>query len=182
MYYALYRKYRPKDFDSVVGQDIIVKTLKNSIINNSFTHAYMFFGPRGTGKTTIARLLTGILYNLEYIPQYKYTEVTAKDLIASYVGQTSGKTYGVIRNALGGVLFIDEAYSLLSYDGENSFGEESLATIIKAMEDYKDRLVIIFAGYKKEMASFVDANPGIASRIGYTFDFKNYNAEELTKI
>ena len=107
MYQALYRKYRPKDFDSVVGQDSIIKTLKNSIINNSFSHAYMFFGSRGTGKTTVARHLSDILYNLGYIKENKLLEVSSKDLVAEYVGQTSIKTNSVIERALGGVLFID---------------------------------------------------------------------------
>ena len=182
-----------KDLNELVGLEKIksqirdwvslLKFNKRTNINiKDFNLNMIFEGNPGTGKTTIARLLTGILYNLEYIPQYKYTEVTAKDLIASYVGQTSGKTYGVIRNALGGVLFIDEAYSLLSYDGENSFGEESLATIIKAMEDYKDRLVIIFAGYKNEMENFIKRNPGMLSRVGYKMEFKDYSIDELMEI
>ena len=182
-----------KDLNDLVGLEKIKSQIKDwvsllkfnkrtNIDIKDFNLNMIFEGNPGTGKTTIARLLTGILYNLEYIPQYKYTEVTAKDLIASYVGQTSGKTYGVIRNALGGVLFIDEAYSLLSYDGENSFGEESLATIIKAMEDYKDRLVIIFAGYKNEMENFIKRNPGMLSRVGYKMEFKDYSIEELMEI
>ena len=182
-----------KDLNDLVGLEKIKSQIRDwvsllkfnkrtNIDIKDFNLNMIFEGNPGTGKTTIARLLTGILYNLEYIPQYKYTEVTAKDLIASYVGQTSGKTYGVIRNALGGVLFIDEAYSLLSYDGENSFGEESLATIIKAMEDYKDRLVIIFAGYKNEMENFIKRNPGMLSRVGYKMEFKDYSIDELMDI
>ena len=118
-----------------------------------------------------------------YIKQNKLIEVSSKDLVAEYVGQTAPKTMAVIERALGGVLFVDEAYSLASEEGSgNSFNKEAIATLIQAMENYRDNLVVIFAGYTKEMQAFLNANSGIVSRIGYTLDFKDYTSEELLKI
>lgn len=143
----------------------------------------VFLGNPGTGKTTVARMVAGILYNLKYIDQNKLVEVSAKDLVAEYVGQTGPKTMAVIEKAMGGVLFVDEAYSLASKLGENSsFNEEAIATLIQAMENYRDNLVVIFAGYSKEMQDFLNSNSGIVSRIGYTLDFKDYTVDELIVI
>ena len=140
----------------------------------------LFLGNPGTGKTTVARCLSNILYNLGYIKENKLLEVSSKDLVAEYVGQTAIKTYSVIERALGGVLFIDEAYSLSSKN--NSYNDEAIATLIKAMEDNRDNLVVIFAGYTKEMQDFINSNSGIASRIGYTLNFKDYTEDELIEI
>ncbi len=143
----------------------------------------VFLGNPGTGKTTVARIIAEMLYNLKYIKQNKLIEVSSKDLVAEYVGQTAPKTMAVIESALGGVLFVDEAYSLASEEGSgNSFNKEAIATLIQAMENYRDNLVVIFAGYTKEMQAFLNANSGIVSRIGYTLDFKDYTSEELLKI
>ena len=143
----------------------------------------VFLGNPGTGKTTVARIIAEMLYNLKYIKQNKLIEVSSKDLVAEYVGQTAPKTMSVIERALGGVLFVDEAYSLASEEGSgNSFNKEAIATLIQAMENYRDNLVVIFAGYTKEMQAFLNANSGIVSRIGYTLDFKDYTSEELLKI
>lgn len=160
-------------------------TLKNKTkgdlkLNNINLHM-LFLGNPGTGKTTVARMLSNILYNLKYIRQNKLIEVSSKDLVAEYVGQTAPKTMAVINKALGGILFIDEAYSL-AVDKNNSYNAEAIATLIKAMEDYRDDLVVIFAGYTKEMQDFINSNSGIASRIGYTFTFDDYTNEELKKI
>lgn len=141
----------------------------------------LFLGSAGTGKTTVARILRDELYNAGIITERKITEVTAKDLIAEYVGQTSPKTQAVIDRAMGGILFIDECYQLAS-TGAHSFGQDAVTTLIKAMEDCKDQFVVIMAGYEKEMREFLEMNTGIASRIGYTFYFEDYNAEELTAI
>ena len=129
-------------------------------------------------------MIAGILYNLNYIDQNKCIEVSAKDLIGQYVGQTAPKTISVIEKALGGVLFIDEAYSLASKPGSsgNSFNEECIATLIQAMENYRDNLVLIFAGYNKEMDAFLKSNSGIVSRIGYTMQFNDYTLDELIEI
>lgn len=178
-----------KDLNSLVGLDDIKTQINNLIyllkfnkkvnldINNMNLHM-VFEGNPGTGKTTVARLVSSILHNLGYVKQDKLVEVSAKDLIADYVGQTSGKTYRALKSAFGGVLFIDEAYSIFQ-SGHNSFGAECIATILKTMEDNKKDLVIIFAGYEKEMKEFVDSNPGLKSRIGYDIKFNDYSIKEL---
>ena len=159
------------------------KTEGNIKLKNTNLHM-VFLGNPGTGKTTVARMVAGILYNLSYIKQNKLLEVSAKDLVGQYVGQTAQKTISVIEKALGGVLFIDEAYSLASKPGStgNSFNEECVATLIQAMENYRDNLVVIFAGYSKEMDVFLKSNSGIVSRIGYTLEFKDYTVPELISI
>ena len=140
----------------------------------------LFLGNPGTGKTTVARLLSGILYNLGYIKENKLIEVSSKDLVAEYVGQTAPKTNAAIERAKGGILFIDEAYALAS--DNSSYNDEAIATLIKGMEDYRDDLVVILAGYTKEMQAFLNSNSGIVSRIGYTLTFKDYTVDELIEI
>jgi len=144
----------------------------------------VFLGNPGTGKTTVARIIAKILYNLKYIKQNKLIEVSSKDLVAEYVGQTAPKTNAVIEKALGGVLFIDEAYTLASGAGQggSAYNEEAIATLIQGMENHRDNLVVIFAGYTKEMQAFLNANSGIVSRIGYTLEFEDYTEEELLQI
>lgn len=181
-----------KDLKKLVGLEKIkqqindlvylLKFNKKANLNISkFNLHMMFSGNPGTGKTTVARIVSSILYKLGYIQQDKLVEVSAKDLIASYVGQTAGKTYAAIKSAMGGVLFIDEAYAI-NTSGNNSFGEECIATLIKAMEDYKDKLVVIFAGYEKEMEEFIETNPGFRSRVGYKINFEDYSTDELIQI
>lgn len=151
-------------------------------ISNANMHM-VFLGNPGTGKTTVARIVAQILYNLNYIKQNKLIEVSSKDLVAEYVGQTAPKTMAVIEKAMGGVLFIDEAYSLASGKGQgNSYNEEAIATLIQAMENSRDNLVVIFAGYTVEMQDFLNANSGIVSRIGYTVEFEDYTEDELVQI
>lgn len=186
-----------EELNSLVGLDNVKDMLKDLVslmkfkskagdsLKISDTNLHMvFLGNPGTGKTTVARMVAGILYNLKYIDQNKLIEVSAKDLIGQYVGQTAPKTIEVIERALGGVLFIDEAYSLASKPGStgNSFNEECIATLIQAMENYRDNLVVIFAGYSKEMDAFLKSNSGIVSRIGYTLDFNDYTVDELILI
>lgn len=143
----------------------------------------VFLGNPGTGKTTVARLIAQILYNLKYIKQNKLIEVSSKDLVAEYVGQTGPKTMAIIEKAKGGVLFIDEAYTLASSFGTgNSYNEEAIATLIQEMENNRDNLVVIFAGYTKEMQAFLNSNSGIVSRIGYTLEFEDYTEQELLEI
>ena len=183
------------ELDSLVGlhevkkvlRDLVsLKELKNKSddLKISDVNLHMvFLGNPGTGKTTVARLVAQILYNLKYIEQNKLIEVSSKDLVAEYVGQTAPKTNAVIQRALGGVLFIDEAYSLASGNGTgSSFNEEAIATLIQGMENYRDNLVVIFAGYTKEMQAFLNANSGIVSRIGYTLNFADYTDDELLQI
>ncbi len=158
------------------------KKIANKIENKDMNMNMLFLGNPGTGKTTVASIMADILYELGYIKKNKFVEVTAKDLVAEYIGQTAIKTSKIIEKALDGVLFIDEAYSMVSSNKNASFGDESIATLVQAMEKYKDRLVVIFAGYTLEMKNFLDSNPGIASRVGYTFEFNNYTTEELMQI
>ena len=141
----------------------------------------VFLGNPGTGKTTIARMISEILYNLKYIKENKLVEVSVKDLVAEYVGQTAPKTMSVIEKSMNGVLFIDEAYTL-AVKNDNSYNSEAIATLIQAMENYRDKLVVIFAGYTKEMQDFLNSNSGIASRIGYTLTFDDYTTKELIDI
>ncbi|MBR3249407.1 MAG: AAA family ATPase [Clostridia bacterium] len=185
-----------KELNSLVGLTKVKQVLQDLVslmelkekakddlkIKNTNLHM-VFLGNPGTGKTTVARIVAEILYNLKYIKQNKLIEVSSKDLVAEYVGQTAPKTMEVIQKAMGGVLFIDEAYSLASGNGQgNSYNEEAIATLIQAMENYRDNLVVIFAGYTKEMQSFLDSNSGIVSRIGYTLEFDDYTEDELIDI
>lgn len=167
-------------YDLVDFINLKKKTKEDLKINNINLHM-LFLGNPGTGKTTVARMLSNILYNLKLIRQNKLLEVSSKDLVASYVGQTAPKTMDVINKAKGGILFIDEAYTL-KVDNNNTYNAEAIATLIKAMEDYRDDLVVIFAGYTKEMNDFINSNSGIASRIGYTFYFEDYTNDELKQI
>ena len=182
-----------KDLNELVGLEKVKKVLYDlvDVINLKEKAEYLtikdmnlhmvFLGNPGTGKTTIARIIANILYNLGYIKENKLIEVSSKDLVGQYVGQTAPKTMDVINKSLNGVLFIDEAYTL-AVKGENSYNAEAIATLIQAMENYRDKLVVIFAGYTKEMQDFLDSNSGITSRIGYTLEFDDYKTEELLKI
>lgn len=150
---------------------------------NDFNMHMIFKGNAGTGKTTVARLIANIYYSLGYIKKNKVVEVQSQDLIGEWLGQTGPKTQAVIDSALDGVLFIDEAYSLMEHKGSSaSYTAECIATLLKAMEDYKGRLVVIFAGYTEEMMQFRDLNPGLKSRIGFELTFKDYSIDELVEI
>ena len=181
------------DLNGLVGLDKIkeqinnlislLKFNKNANIDISKFNMHMVFtGNPGTGKTTVARLLSDILFNLGYVRKNKLVEVSAKDLIGEYIGQTSGKTYNVLKSAFGGVLFIDEAYSIISTDSKATFASDCISTILKVMEDQRDNLIVIFAGYKNEMENFIKFNPGLQSRIGYKIEFDDYSNEELMQI
>ena len=183
-----------KDLNELVGLNKIKKVLyelvdvitlkekaKDDLKIKDLNLHMLFLGNPGTGKTTIARIVSGILYNLNYIKENKLIEVSSKDLVAEYVGQTAPKTMAVIEKSLNGVLFIDEAYSL-AVKNDNSYNAEAIATLIQAMENYRDKLVVIFAGYTKEMQDFINSNSGISSRIGYTLEFEDYTTKELIEI
>ncbi len=139
-----------------------------------------FLGNPGTGKTTVARIISEILRDMEILKKGNLVVASRQDLVGEYVGQTAKKTAEKIKEAYGGVLFIDEAYALVS--GSNDFGKEAVATLIKEMEDNRDKLVVILAGYTDEMKELFDTNPGFKSRINHYVTFEDYTAEELYDI
>jgi hypothetical protein len=141
----------------------------------------VFMGNPGTGKTTVARLVGGLYAAIGALSKGQLIEVDRSGLVAGYVGQTAIKTQEVIASALGGVLFIDEAYSLSS-GGENDFGREAIETLLKAMEDHRDDLVVIVAGYTEPMEGFLSSNPGLESRFNKYITFPDYNGQELNAI
>ena len=141
----------------------------------------VFLGNPGTGKTTVARLLAALYASVGVLSKGQLVEVDRSGLVAGYVGQTALKTQEVIQSALGGVLFIDEAYSLAS-GGENDFGREAIEILLKAMEDHRDDLVVIVAGYDEPMEKFITSNPGLESRFNKYIYFPDYNGEELYRM
>ncbi len=148
---------------------------------NDFTLHSLFLGNPGTGKTTVARIIGQVLYQKGIIATNKFIEASRSDLVAGYIGQTAAKTREVLESALGGVLFIDEAYTL-NGASSNDFGKEAIDEILKFMEDHRRDIVIIFAGYTKEMGEFLQMNSGLTSRIPTTFDFEDYTADEIAQI
>ena len=141
----------------------------------------VFMGNPGTGKTTVARLISGLYAAIGVLSKGQLVEVDRSGLVAGYVGQTALKTQEVIKSAIGGVLFIDEAYSLSS-GGENDFGREAIETILKAMEDHRDDLIVIVAGYDGPMEAFLSSNPGLESRFNKYFHFPDHTGEQLMAI
>ncbi|MCR4397824.1 MAG: AAA family ATPase [Firmicutes bacterium] len=141
----------------------------------------IFTGNAGTGKTTVARLVAKMMREMGALKSGRLVETGRSGLVAEYAGQTAGKTTGVFLSALGGVLFIDEAYTLAS-DGPTGFGREAIDTLVKLMEDHRENIVVILAGYEKEMDEFLATNPGLQSRFPIRIDFPDYSAEELVEI
>jgi stage V sporulation protein K len=141
----------------------------------------IFKGNPGTGKTTIARIMGKLLYSMEVLSQGHLIEVERADLVGEYIGHTAHKTREQIKKAMGGILFIDEAYSL-ARGGTKDFGKESIDVLVKAMEDYKQDFVLILAGYKREMEWFLHSNPGLYSRFPIYITFPDYTVEELLQI
>ena len=139
----------------------------------------VFTGSPGTGKTTVARIVATIYHNIGILKKGHTIETDRSGLVAEYVGQTAIKTNKIIDAALNGVLFIDEAYSLVPEQGEQDYGQEAISTLLKRMEDDRDSLVVIIAGYNNEMKRFIDSNPGLQSRFNRYIHFNDYTADEL---
>ena len=141
-----------------------------------------FTGSPGTGKTTVALKMADILYKLGYIRKGHLLTVTRDDLVGQYIGHTAPKTKEVLKKAMGGVLFIDEAYYLYKPDNERDYGSEAIEILLQVMENQRDDLVVILAGYKERMDVFYESNPGLASRIANHVHFPDYSPEELIQI
>ena len=147
-----------------------------------FSQHLVFTGNPGTGKTAVSRIVAELYYSLGIIPTNRIVEVDRAGLVAGYIGQSAIKTREVIQAALGGVLFIDEAYALAQSSSENDFGREVIDTLLKAMEDHRDQLVIIVAGYTEPMNAFISSNPGLRSRFNHYIEFDDYSPTELLEI
>jgi probable Rubsico expression protein CbbX len=141
-----------------------------------------FTGSPGTGKTTVGLKMADILYQLGYISQGHLLTVTRDDLVGQYIGHTAPKTKEVLKKAMGGVLFIDEAYYLYKPDNERDYGSEAIEILLQVMENQRDQLVVILAGYKEPMDKFYESNPGLSSRIANHIDFPDYTVPELLQI
>ena len=142
----------------------------------------VFNGSPGTGKTTVARIVARIYKDLGVLKKGHTVETDRSGLVANYVGQTATKTNAIVDSALNGVLFIDEAYALVPENSSQDYGLEAISTLLKRMEDDRDKLVVIIAGYTNEMKRFIDANPGLQSRFNRYINFPDYSPSELVDI
>jgi probable Rubsico expression protein CbbX len=163
---------------------LLVHKLRKSLgLTSSNPGLHMSFtGSPGTGKTTVALKMADILFRLGYIRKGHLVTVTRDDLVGQYIGHTAPKTKEVLKRAMGGVLFIDEAYYLYKPDNERDYGSEAIEILLQVMENQRDDLVIIFAGYKDRMDEFYESNPGLSSRVANHVDFPDYSPEELLTI
>ena len=141
-----------------------------------------FTGNPGTGKTTVAMKMAAILHRLGYVRKGHLIAVTRDDLVGQYIGHTAPKTKEILKRAMGGVLFIDEAYYLYRPENERDYGQEAIEILLQVMENQRDDLVVILAGYKDRMDQFFQSNPGMSSRIAHHIDFPDYSADELMSI
>lgn len=185
-----------EELNSLVGLDIVkgkvndliayqkVQKLRreNNLHSSKNTLHLAFTGNPGTGKTTVARIVGRIYKEIGLLSKGHFVEVSRTDLIAGYQGQTALKVKSVIEKAKGGVLFIDEAYSITENENSDSYGKECLTELTKALEDYRDDLVVIVAGYTKPMSKFFESNPGLKSRFNTFIEFGDYDSEELDAI
>ena len=167
------------ELNNLIGLGVVKKEVE-SLRNTNMSYHMVFTGNPGTGKTTVARIVAGIYKELGLLKKGHLVETDRSGLVAEYVGQTAPKTNAKIDEALDGVLFIDEAYTLVG--GENDFGAEAIATLLKRMEDNRDRLVVILAGYTNEIKGFIDSNPGLQSRFNRYIQFNDYTADDLLEI
>lgn len=166
----------------VIYQKIQAKRKESGLKVPKRTLHMAFMGNPGTGKTTVARIVGRMYYQLGLLSKGHFTEVSRTDLIAGYQGQTALKVKNVIEKAKGGVLFIDEAYSITENDNTDSYGRECLTELTKALEDSRDDLIVIVAGYTEPMNHFFESNPGLRSRFNYFINFENYSSTELLDI
>ncbi|MFZ3579801.1 stage V sporulation protein K [Virgibacillus sp. DJP39] len=184
-----------QEFSSFVGMDHLKQSIKEIYamitinekrkqigLNSSNQVLHMLFkGNPGTGKTTVARKLAAAYYDMNILSKGHFIEAERADLVGEYIGQTAQKTRAIIQKAAGGVLFIDEAYSL-ARGGEKDFGKEAIDTLVKHMEDNHDDFVLILAGYPYEMERFLLLNPGLKSRFPFILDFQDYPVDQLLQI
>lgn len=163
---------------------LLVDKMRGSFgLNSTAPSLHMCFtGQPGTGKTTIATRMATILYKLGYLRKGHLVSVTRDDLVGQYIGHTAPKTKEVLKRAMGGVLFIDEAYYLYRQENERDYGQEAIEILLQVMENQRDDIVVILAGYKDKMEKFFQSNPGVYSRIAHHIDFPNYSLNELTLI
>jgi len=185
-----------KQLDGLVGLEKIKSSVKslinlvkvrklreeNGLVVPPMSLHMVFMGNPGTGKTTVARILSELYCAIGVLSKGHLVEVDRSGLVAGFVGQTAIKTSDVIKSALGGILFIDEAYALVSKDGTNDFGHEAVETLLKAMEDHRDDFIVIVAGYEELMEGFISSNPGLESRFNRYFVFEDYTSAELYTI
>ena len=186
-----------KELDDLIGLESVKKEVRSlanfvklqkqreakGLKTAKVSYHLVFYGSPGTGKTTVARIIGRIYKDLGVLKKGHTVETDRSGLVAKYLGQTALKTDTVVQQAIHGVLFIDEAYALVPEDGNGQdYGQEAISTLLKRMEDYRDSLVVIIAGYRNEMQRFIDSNPGLQSRFNRYIDFPDYTAQELSDI
>ena len=179
MYKALYRKWRPLTFDDVISQQHITETLKNQIRTGRTAHAYLFTGSRGTGKTTCAQLLAGIMAE-KGISNAAFIMASRADIVGKYVGHTAAKVSELFEKARGGILFVDEAGFFLN-ESSGGFIQEAIKEFVRFMELYPD-VTVIFAMYEREASEFLKLDEGLSSRISRMVEFEDFSDRELQDI
>lgn len=193
-YLSLYQEIQ-KELDHLVGLDNIKELVFEvyaflqiahmrtdaGLLSNAHVYHMIFKGNPGTGKTTVARIIAKMLQKMGVLSKGHLIEVERADLVGEYIGHTAQKTRDLVKKSLGGVLFIDEAYSL-ARGGEKDFGKEAIDTLVKAMEDQKNQFILILAGYSGEMDFFLRTNPGLPSRFPIQLDFPDYTVDQLIQI